>query len=321
VVLAITYASLVIGELAPKAIALRDPEHLAVRVARPILWLSRVSGGPVRVLTASTNAILRVLRLGTPTESPFVSEAEVRYLVREGAAKGIFEKTEEELVHNVFEFADKTVREVMVPRPNIRGLDVTTPREEIPRALARIGHSRVPVYEHDIIHPVGVLFMKDVFRALAEGRPVVLSELLRPPLFVPETTKISAVLRQFQQQREQMALVVDEYGTIVGLITIEDIVEEIVGEIRERGEPEGPAPITRLPDGSLLVDGLASIDDIKAAGVPVEPSPEYTTAAGFVMAALGAVPSPGASVTRDGYRWTVLETDGVRVRKIEIARV
>ena len=320
VVLAITYASLVVGELVPKALALRDPERLAVGVARPILWLSRMSAGLVTVLIASTNAFVRALGIGKMPESPFVSEAEIRYLLREGAAKGIFEKTEEELVRNVFEFADKTVREVMVPRPNIRGIEGSTPPQEIPRVLARIGHSRVPVYEHDIIHPVGVLFMKDVFRTLAEARPLVLAGLLRPPLFVPESTKISAVLRQFQQQREQMALVVDEYGTVVGLITMEDIVEEIVGEIRERGEPEGPAPISRLPDGSLVVDGLASIDDIRAAGVPVEPSAEYTTAAGFVMAALGSVPPPGASVTHDGYRWTVLEADGVRVRKIKVTR-
>jgi putative hemolysin len=320
VVVAITYASLVIGELAPKAIALRDPERLAVRVARPIFWLSRVSGWLVSILTVSTNAVLRVLGLGRPVTSPFVSEEEVRYLVREGAAKGVFEKTEEELVHNVFEFADKTVREVMVPRPNIRGIDVNTPFAEVPRALAGIGHSRVPVYDQDIIHPVGVLFTKDVFRALAEHRPTGLSGLLRPPLFVPEATKISAVLRQFQQQREQMALVVDEYGTVVGLITVEDIIEEIVGEIRERGEPEGPALVTRLPDGALLVDGLASIDELRAAGVPVEPSPEYTTAAGFVMTSLGSVPAAGTSLSGAGYRWTVVETAGSRIRKIRVTR-
>lgn len=320
VVLAITYATLVIGELAPKAIGLRDPERLAARVARPILWLSRVSGPVVKALIFSTNVILRVLGLGRPSASPFISEEEVRYLVREGTAAGVFEKTEEELVHNVFEFADTTVREVMVPRPRIRGLAVATPPEEIPRALAAIGHSRVVVYEHDIIHPVGVLFMKDVFRAMAEGRPIVLSELLRPPLFVPEATKISAVLRQFQQLREQMALVVDEYGTLVGLITIEDIVEEIVGEIRERGEPEAPALITRLSDGSWLADGLAPVDALQAAGIPVEPSPDYTTAAGFVMHALGAVPTAGATVGSGGYRWTVVETDGVRIRKIKVTR-
>ena len=321
VVVAITYVSLIFGELVPKAIALRDPERLAVRVAVPIAWLSRVSGWLVRFLTASTNAVLRVVGFGQAPESMPVSEAEIRYLVREGAARGIFERTEEQLVHNVFEFADKTVREVMVPRPRIRGLDVATPPEELPRALAAIGHSRVPVYEHDIIHPVGVLFAKDVFRALAEGRPLSLSALLRPAVFVPEATKISEVLRQLQQQREQLALVVDEYGTVVGLITVEDIIEEIVGEIRDRGEPEGPALVSRLPDGSLLVDGVASVDDLRAAGVPVEPSSEYTTAAGFVMATLGAVPAAGTSLTAAGHRWTVIETQGVRIRKIKIARL
>ena len=190
-----------------------------------------------------------------------------------------------------------------------------------PDSHAGIGHSRVPVYDQDIIHPVGVLFTKDVFRALAEQRPAALSSLLRAPLFVPEATKISAVLRQFQQQREQMALVVDEYGTVVGLITIEDIIEEIVGEIRERGEPEGPALVTRLPDGALLVDGLASIDELRAAGVPVEPSPEYTTAAGFVMTSLGSVPAAGTTLTGAGHRWTVVETAGSRIRKIRVVRL
>jgi putative hemolysin len=321
VVLAITYVSLIFGELVPKAIALRDPERLAVRVAVPIAWLSRVSGWLVWFLTASTNAVLRVVGFGQAPESMPISEAEIRYLVREGAARGIFERTEEQLVHNVFEFADKTVREVMVPRPRIRGLDVATPPEELPRALAAIGHSRVPVYEQDIIHPVGVLFAKDVFRALAEARPLSLSALLRPAVFVPEATKISEVLRQLQQQREQLAVVVDEYGTVVGLITVEDIIEEIVGEIRDRGEPEGPALVSRLPDGSLLVDGVASVDDLRAAGVPVEPSAEYTTAAGFVMATLGSVPSAGTSLTAAGHRWTVIETQGVRIRKIKIARL
>jgi hypothetical protein len=139
----------------PKAIALRDPERLAAAVARPILGLSRVSAGLVRLLTASTNLVLGVLGLRRPQESPFVSEEEVRYLVREGAAKGIFEKAEEELVQNVFEFGDTTVREIMIPRPRIAGLDVATPPEEIARLLAALGHSRVPVYQGDIIHPRG----------------------------------------------------------------------------------------------------------------------------------------------------------------------
>jgi putative hemolysin len=318
VVVVLTYLTLVLGELAPKAIALRNPEGLAVLVARPIYALSRVSAGLVRVLTTSTNAVLRLVGFGAVSESPFISEEEVRYLVREGAAKGIFEKAEEELVHNVFEFADTTVREVMVPRPNIRGIDVGTPPDEIPRLAASIGHSRIPVYRGDINHPVGILWLRDLLQALANGRTPELTELLHPPVFVPEATKISAVLRQFQRQREHLGLVVDEYGNVDGLITVEDILEEIVGDIGEPDHSDVTSTVTRLPDGALIVDGLAPIADIRAAGVPIEDSPDYTTAAGFVIAALGAIPVAGTLVTSGGYRWTVLETDGPRVRKIRI---
>ena len=317
VVVAITYLSLVLGELAPKAIALRDPERLAAFVARPILALSRASAGLVRILTASTNAVMRLLGMGAPSESPFVSEEEVRYLVREGAAQGIFEKTEEELVHNVFEFADTTVREVMVPRPRIEGIEATTPAADVPRRVAEIGHSRVPVYRDDIAHPLGILLMRDVLMACAQGRTPSPTEMLRPALFVPETTKISAVLRELQRQRQDLALVVDEYGGVVGLITIEDIVEEIVGDIRDERDAGAPQ-IVRLRDGALIVDGLTPIDEIRAAGVAVEDSPDYTTAGGFVITALGAIPTPGESVIRAGHRWRVLEMAGTRVRKIRI---
>jgi len=320
VVVTITYLSLVLGELAPKALALRDPERLATLVARPILALSRVSAGLVRILTASTNVVLRLVGIGAPNESSFVSEEDVRYLVREGAAKGIFEKTEEELVHNVFEFADTTVREVMVPRPSIQGLDVTTPPAEAPRRVAEIGHSRIPVYRDDIAHPVGILLMRDVLRACAEGRTPPLTEMVRPPLFVPETTKISGVLRLLQRQRQDMALVVDEYGNVVGLITVRDIVEEIVGDIRDESDSSAPQ-IVRLPDGALVVDGLTPIDEIRAAGVPVDDSQDYTTAGGFLITELGAIPAPGATITRAGFRWRVLEMDGPRVRKIRIEPV
>jgi putative hemolysin len=317
VVVAITYLSLVLGELAPKAIALRDPERLAVLVARPIYALARASSGLVRVLTGSTNGVLRVLGVRAPSASAFVSEEDVRYLLREGAAKGIFEKTEEELVHNVFEFADTTVREVMVPRPRIRGIEVRTPPAEVPRLAAEIGHSRIPVYRDDVTHPLGIILMRDVLASCAAGVAPPITELLRPPLFVPETTKISAALRELQRRRQDLAFVVDEYGTVEGLVTIRDIVEEIVGDIRDEADPSTPQ-VVRLPDGALLVDGLAPIDEVRAAGVPVEDSPDYTTAGGFVITTLGAIPSPGDSVVRGGSRWRVLEMDGPRVRRIRI---
>ncbi len=320
VVVVLTYVSLVLGELAPKAIALRNPETLAAFVAPPIYALSRVSAGVVRVLTTSTNVVLRVVGLGTAGESPFISEEDVRYLVREGAAKGIFERTEEELVHNVFAFADTTVREVMVPRPNIRGIDVATPPDEVPGLVASIGHSRIPVYRDDINRPLGILWLRDLLQSLASGRALELTALLHPVVYVPESTKISAVLRQFQRQREHLGLAVDEYGNVVGLITVEDILEEIVGDISEPDQRDVTPTVTRLADGALIVDGLAPLDDIRAAGVPVDDSPEYTTAAGFVITALGAIPAAGTSLTSAGHRWMVLETDGPRLRKIRIER-
>jgi putative hemolysin len=321
VILAITYLSLVVGELVPKALALRDPERAASLVAPVIASVSRASSVLVRALTASTTAVLRVLGLGAVTESPFVSEEEVRYLVREGVAKGIFEKVEAELVQRVFEFADTTVREVMVPRPNIRGLEVATPPSEVLRAASEVGHSRVPVYRGSIENPAGVLLMKDLIRAVAAGGAPVLAELARPALFVPESARVSALLREFQRSRQNLALVVDEYGLVVGLVTIEDVLEEIVGEIRDEGESAIPAFATRLAGGAWVLDGLAPVRDVRAQlGIPVPESDDYQTIAGFLLYTLDTIPSPGASVTVGSHRYTVVDVDGPKISRVKVER-
>jgi putative hemolysin len=249
VILVITYFSLVVGELTPKAIALRSPERLSCAVAPMIAGLSRVAGWLVSVLTASTKVLLRLLGLGRVVQSPFISEEEVRYLVREGAAKGVFEKVEEELVHNAFEFADTTVREVMVPRMNIVALDIQTPPDEVLRLAADSRHTRMPVYRDSIENALGIFRIRDLFRVVVRGKPVVLADLMRPPQFIPETARISAALREFQRTRQYLALAVDEYGAVVGLVTLEDVLEEIVGEIREEGEPVHSS-VTRVTDES-----------------------------------------------------------------------
>lgn len=320
VVLAITYCSLIVGELTPKAIALRNPERLATFVARPILWLSRLSAVPVRLLTASTRAVLRLLGLGRSQESPFVSEEEVRYLLTEGAAKGIFEPVEQELVHNVFEFADTTVREVMVPRVDIQALDVETPPEQILRAATEIGHSRIPVYRESIEHPVGVVVIKDLLRSAALGEAPSLPALMHPPLFVPETARVSALLAEFQRTRQNLAMVVDEYGGVAGLVTVEDVLEEIVGELREERESVSPL-LSPLPDGSYVVDGAAPIWEVREAlRLPATEAPQYNTVAGFIIYGLGTIPRPGASLAADGYRWTVVDVEGPRVTRVKIER-
>jgi putative hemolysin len=321
VIVALTYVSLVIGELAPKALALRDPERLACLVARPIRWLSRVSGVAGRILTASTNALLRLVGVGKADESLFVSEDEVRYLVTVGAAKGIFERVEAELVHSAFEFADTTVREIMVPRPNIRGLDIATRPDEVLARAADIGHARIPVYRESIETPVGVVTMKDLLGTAARGAPLALEALVRPILFVPEFARISVLLKEFQRTRQSLAIVVDEYGGVVGLVTVEDVLEEIVGEIREEQEPAGLPYVTRLPDGSYVLDGTAPVRELRAKlSLPLEESPDYSTVAGFLLDRLQGIPRPGASVAASGHRWTVVDVDGPRITKVKVQR-
>lgn len=318
VIVAVTYVSLIVGELTPKALALRDPERLACFLAPLIAWLTRVFAGVARLLTVSTNVVLRLFGRGKAKGSPFISEEEVKYLVREGAAQGVFEKVEEELVHNVFEFTDTTVREIMVPRMRIVGLELGTPSEQILKQAAVIGHSRIPVYRDTVEHTVGVVLVKDLFQLAAEGKTVVLTAIMRPPLFVPESARISTVLRSLQRQRQYLALVVDEYGGVVGLVTLEDILEEIVGEIREEGEPT-PAFVTRLLDGTYVVDGAAPVREAREAlGLPIPDSPDYTTIAGLVLHLLQRIPTPGASVVFGGHLWTVVDMDGPRITKVKV---
>jgi putative hemolysin len=209
----------------------------------------------------------------------------------------------------------------MVPRVNVLALDVDTPPAEVLRRVAEIGKSRIPVYRGSLEHPVGIVTIMDLFRALAAGRPIVLAELARPPLFIPETARISALLREFQRSRQSIALVVDEYGGLTGLVTMEDVIEEIVGEIRSEDEAT-PAYVSRLPDGSFMVEAAAPVDAIRdALGVALPESPDYTTLAGFMLHALQTVPRPGASVVAGGYRWTAVEMAGPRIRKVRVERL
>lgn len=320
-ILAITYVSLVLGELVPKSLALRNPERLATVLAGPIERIARVTAWPNRLLTASTRAVLTLLgQRGTPS-APLVSEDEVKFLVREGTAHGVFEHAEAELIHRVLRFTDTTVRTIMVPRPKILALDVRTPSHEVLSRVAQIDHARVPVYRETIDQIVGVVIMRDLLRCAVDGTPPVLERLVHPPLFVPETARVPEVLREFQRRRQNLALVVDEHGRVQGLVTMEDLLEDIVGDIPDEGEPPELGSVTRLPGGALVIDGAASIRDLRdRAGLPIEESPHYQTIAGFVLHRLGAVPQPGASVSAFGYTWTVVDVDGPRIVKVKAER-
>jgi putative hemolysin len=317
VVLLIAFVSLVLGELTPKALALRNPDRAASLVSRPVAWLVRALAAPSRILTWVTRLILTLLGQRDAPKVPLVSEEEVRYLIREGAAQGVFEAAERDLVNRVFEFADTPVRLVMVPRPNILGIEIETPPGEVLKRAAELGHTRLPVFHGSIEDTLGVVVIKDLFRCAALGQPVDLERLMHPPLFVPETAPVSEVLRQFQRHRLQLALVVDEYGQVAGLVTTEDLLEEIVGEIRDERESPRLTSVSRLPDGSYMIDGTAAIRDLREqVGLPLEESPDYQTIAGLLLQRLGAVPRPGTTVEAAGYRWTIMEMEGPRIMKV-----
>jgi putative hemolysin len=318
VILLITFASLVIGELTPKALALRNPEGVACLVAPALHSLARLAAGPNRMLTLSTRAVLRLLGRREAASPPPVSEEEVKILVREGAAQGVFEHHEAELVRRIFAFTDTPVRSIMTPRPNIRGLDVAMPPEELLRAAAEHERSRLPVFRGSIDEPVGFVTIKDIFAMVARGEVPALDRLIRPALFVPEMMPVGALLREFQRRHASLALVVDEYGQVVGLITIEDALKEIVGEVREEDERPSLPFATRLLDGSYIMDGTASIRDLREqAGIPLEEAPRYQTLAGFILDHLGTVPRPGTTLRAAGHLWTVLEVDGPRILKVK----
>jgi putative hemolysin len=320
VVLPIAYLSLVLGELVPKSMALRFPERIAMLVARPIDSLSRITSFLVRTLTKSSNAVLWLFGGKGKNEGvSFISVEEVKSLIQEGAAKGIFNETEKELIHSVFEFADTPVKAVMIPRPEIHAIEVHASLAEVAKSFVDSGFSRIPAYEGELDRVIGVLYNKDVFKALQEKSEFRIRDHLHPAYFVPSSLPISELLKQLQRRRLTMALVVNEFGEVEGLATLEDLLEEIVGEIRDEYDREERGPVERLPDGSMVIQGSVLLKDLKSDyGLPFEESPDYLTLAGFVLAQLKRIPRGGERVEHNGYRLTIVDMEGRRIVKIKL---
>ena len=322
VVLPISYLSLVLGELVPKSLALRYSERIACVVARPIDFLSRASSFLVKTLTASSNAVLWIFGGHEAESAGFISVEEVKSLIREGAAKGIFNETEKELIHSVFEFADTAVKAVMVPRTEIHALDINSSAADAAKSFVESGFSRIPVYEGELDHVVGFLYNKDLFKALQEKTDFRIRDHLHPAFFVPSTLPISELLKQLQRRRLAMAMVVNEYGEIEGLATLEDLLEEIVGEIRDEYDREERGPLERLPDGSMVIQGFAQLKDLKTDfALPFEESSDYHTLAGFLLAKLKRIPRAGEWVEDNGYRLTIVDMEGRRIIKIKAEKI
>ena len=319
VVVLISYVSLVIGELVPKTLAIRYAERIAVFSARPLNFISRVTNAFVKLLTASTSAVLKVLGIKDTGQKVFVSEEEIKYFIREGRASGVFEETEAQLLHGVFEFADKTVKEVMVPKHKISAIEIDTPSDEALRFISDTGFSRYPVYRDSIDRIVGVLYNKDVFNALEKGRKLDVKSIIRTPYFVPNSIMISKLLRELQRRKVHMAVVVDEHGDLDGLVTIEDILEELVGEIEDEYDVGAGGLVEKLRDGTMIVDASASIGDLENIGIVItDEEEEYNTLAGFMLAKLQRIPRGGEFVIYKDMRLTIVDVEQNRIIKVKI---
>jgi putative hemolysin len=311
----ITYVTLVAGELVPKSLAIRYSEQISFFSAAPIEALSRLFSAVLHVLEASTNGVLRLLGFGEEREAVLVSEDEVKYLIREGRKSGVFESSEEDLIHSVFKFADTVVREVMVPRTDIVAVDAGSDRDAVLRTMNEKGFSRLPVYVGTIDNVVGIVYLKDILAVLTSGRPFQLDALLRKPYVVPPNKSASVLLKEMRERRIHLALVGDEYGGIDGLVTMEDLIEEIVGDIRDEQEKD-LHEIDEVAANRYLIEGKTDIGIVNKRLQVALPEDEFETVGGFVLGLFGRLPAEGDQVRYNNLLFTVL-----RLRKNRIARI
>lgn len=312
VVLAITYLSLVFGELVPKQLALRNPEGLSVALVRPIKVLGRLAALPIRFLSFSADVVVRLLGPGAD-RGPSTSAEEIDLLMQQGTAEGIFQISEGAFVRGVLEYGDRKAHEVMTARPEIVALDVSlTPREALDLA-AKSGLSRFPVFEDNLDHVVGYVHVKDL---IWTDEASSLKDIARQIVLIPESTALPDIYKQLTQQRVHMAIVLDEHGGTAGLLTLEDVLEVIVGEIDDEYH-FSQVSIRQLGQTSWLVDGSTLLTDVsQAVGVDLKPSEAYTTLAGLVLAKLGHIPKVGETFALNKFSFTVRSMDKLRIDRI-----
>ena len=318
--LIITYLHVVIGELVPKAVALRYPERIALGVSTAVRGFFVLAYPLIWILQRSTELILRALGLETPgDERDALSEAELRMLLGRATEHGEIEREEQEMLYKVFDFADKEAADVMVPRPEVVALSIDLPPEECLAAVIESPFTRYPVYRETLDDIVGILHVRDLFSALNDQgfANVRIEELLRAAYIVPETKDLAALLADFRRTNFHMAVVVDEYGTMAGIVTLEDLVEEIVGEIEDEFDLPDES-VEHVDDKTVRVDGTFPIDDFNERFGLELPIEDYHTVAGFVFGLLGRAAEAGDEVEYNGVRFRVLEIEGSRIEKIEV---
>jgi putative hemolysin len=317
-VLTITYLTLIIGELVPKRLALNNPEPIAASVAIPMRMLSKIGAPAVYLLSYSTDLILRIMGI-VPSTEPQVTEEEIKVLIEQGTEAGTFEEAEQEMVERVFRLGDRRVSALMTPRPDLVWLDLEDSVEENRQKMLGSGHSRFPVCQGGLDNVLGLVHVTDMLSRNLTGQELDLSASLRRPLFVPESTRGLKVLELFKQSSNQIALVVDEYGVIQGLVTVNDILVELVGDLPSVEDADEPQAVQR-EDGSWLLDGMLPVEDFfEIFGIEDSSSEHkgsYHTMGGFVITNLGKIPTAAEHFEWNNLRVEVVDMDGNRVDKV-----
>lgn len=316
----LTFLLIVFGELAPKALAIQHSQSTTLAVAFPLWFFYRIFSPAIVALNWTANQVLRLFGLRPAGEAEhYHSGEELRFLLEQGREGGTIEQEEHELIENVFEFGETTVREIMVPRTTIAAIEVTSSRSDLVNLLVEGGYSRIPVYEDSLDNIIGVVHAKDLITLMEHRDLIILRDLLRPAFFVPETKPIDDLLREFQRRKVHIAMVVDEFGSTAGLVTMEDILEELVGEIQDEHDSENH-DIEKVSNQTYIINAALSIADVNdhIDEFELPEGSDYTSVGGFINKWLGRIPEVNEMFEYDTLRMTVLKTDNHHVTQVKI---
>lgn len=323
VTIILSYITLVFGELLPKRIALQNPEAVALRSAQPIALFLKGMSPFVKFLTFSTNLFVRALGFKTDDLDEKVSREEIKSLIEVGQSHGVINDVEKEMMHNIFDFDEMTAREIMTPRPNVYAIDINEPFSEYVDELIANQYSRVPVYDEEIDNIIGILYIKDILIAARKVgfEHIAVRELLQPALFVPERKKIDELFKELQAQKKHMAILVDEYGGFSGIVTLEDLIEEVMGEIEDEYD-EALVPIRKINDNTYLLDGLVPVHEVVEElelDLPMD-SPDFDTISGFLVHLLGYIPQENSTevITYENLTFTIKKIIDKRIAIVEL---
>ncbi len=315
----ITFLHVVIGELAPKTLALERTEKMALAVARPMLIFYYTFYPFVKLLNSSGLYFLRLLRLPPAKEHRAMYAEEIQQMINLSRERGLLEADAHQLMSNVFDFSDLIIRDVMRPRGQATVIEISTPLDDVIRLFAQTGYSRLPVYRQQLDNIIGVLYSKDLLPFLQHPEKIKIEDRLRPPLFVPDAASVGEVFRQMLHSKTHFAIVVDEYGAFDGIVSLEDVLEELVGEIRDEHDIEEEAHITRLHDGSWVVDGLLTVREVnRRLRLNIPESDEYATVAGFLMTKTGKLPVVGEKIIHQDLSFTIQQIKGRRIDRVKV---